>query len=438
GVTGIRMSLDLTGWNCVTDQLPVHTGGPGKHQFMNDIIILGVKAMNKYNTYSIYKACDEALGWEEALKNPVTNKKNTVQNHLKKCEYFCAKLGSQEAVDAYCNKTNNEADASQSSKKCQNTNISDDDIHISDITTKEKFKFEQLLLQMTILNEWAFQWTTNPATQEFLINLIMSREQKLKEDSIGVTLAFDKWKNVLKQHIFGSLFILSTGKVQIWEESNEFKIASKQAITIVSYFNNAIHSYFIGKLRESLIKSCQALRVWFGCRPICILLELEEYRKQNYPFDLTTYEQFGENILEFWKFASSSTRELGPLAIHLFGICINAASVADEPTDEPTNELELNKYSTDTEQDELQDIKPSSIITPDNWKNQLCDWEQMLIDEEITRSEDEEAERDNDNMEGNLLSDYIHPAINNRAKWELSDIFSLLFQKSNFMNSNDN
>ena len=94
---------------------------------------------------------------------------------------------------------------------------------------------------MTISNGWAFQWTTNPATQEFFkflnptltlpgrralsnrilntekANLIMSREQKLKEDSIGVTLAFDGWKNVLKQHIFGSLFILSTGEVQIWE-----------------------------------------------------------------------------------------------------------------------------------------------------------------------------------------------------------------------------
>ena len=101
-----------------------HTGGPGKHRFTNDIIILGVKATNKHNTYGICKACDEALGREEALKNPVTNKKNTVRNHLKKCGYFCAKLGSQEAVDAYCNKTDNEADASQSSKKRQNTNIS--------------------------------------------------------------------------------------------------------------------------------------------------------------------------------------------------------------------------------------------------------------------------------------------------------------------------
>lgn len=68
-------------------------------------------------------------------------------------------------------------------------------------------------------------------------------------------------------------------------------------------------------------------KAWFGRRPICILLELEEYRKKNYPFDSATYDQFGNNILGFWEFASSSTRELGPLAIRLFGICVNAASV---------------------------------------------------------------------------------------------------------------
>lgn len=68
-------------------------------------------------------------------------------------------------------------------------------------------------------------------------------------------------------------------------------------------------------------------KAWFGHRPICILLELEDYRKRKYSFDSTTYEQFGENVLGFWEFASSSTKELGPLALHLFGICVNAASV---------------------------------------------------------------------------------------------------------------
>ncbi|CAG8831230.1 4708_t:CDS:1, partial [Gigaspora rosea] len=97
---------------------------------------------------------------------------------------------------------------------------------VKDIATKDKLRFEWLLLQMTISNGWAFYWTTNPETKEFFkflnpainlpsrsvlsnhildaerINYIKSREQKLKEDSIGITLAFDGWKNILNQHIF--------------------------------------------------------------------------------------------------------------------------------------------------------------------------------------------------------------------------------------------
>ncbi|CAG8796916.1 12973_t:CDS:1, partial [Cetraspora pellucida] len=86
-----------------------HTGGPKMHRFTNDIIILGMKPNNKHNTYSICKACDDAFGQEDALKYTITNKKNTIQNHLKQCDHFHTKLESQEAVDAYCNNTDNEA-----------------------------------------------------------------------------------------------------------------------------------------------------------------------------------------------------------------------------------------------------------------------------------------------------------------------------------------
>ncbi|CAG8580286.1 2572_t:CDS:2, partial [Gigaspora rosea] len=36
----------------------------------------------------------------------------------------------------------------------------------------------------------------------------------------GVTLVFDRWKNVLKQHIFGSLLILSTREFLVWKTIN--------------------------------------------------------------------------------------------------------------------------------------------------------------------------------------------------------------------------
>ena len=46
------------------------------------------------------------------------------------------------------------------------------------------------------------------------------RDEKLINDQIGVVLAFDGWKNILNQHIFGSLFITSSGEILIWDASD--------------------------------------------------------------------------------------------------------------------------------------------------------------------------------------------------------------------------
>ena len=44
--------------------------------------------------------------------------------------------------------------------------------------------------------------------------------QNLKDDSVGVTLSFDGWTNVLNQNLFGSVFITSEGEVIIWKAVN--------------------------------------------------------------------------------------------------------------------------------------------------------------------------------------------------------------------------
>ncbi|CAG8514950.1 19888_t:CDS:2 [Gigaspora rosea] len=157
-----------------------HTSGLEKHRFTKDIVILGTKATNKHNTYGICKACDDALGRDEALKDTITNKKNTDLNHLKRCEYFRAKLGSQEAVNVHCNKTDNEEERTPPvSKRHDNTSDvttgnstsslaktvgskkkstnSIDNFIVRNITAKEKPKFEQLLLRMTVSNGWSFR-----------------------------------------------------------------------------------------------------------------------------------------------------------------------------------------------------------------------------------------------------------------------------------------
>ncbi|RIA93781.1 hypothetical protein C1645_735283 [Glomus cerebriforme] len=68
----------------------------------------------------------------------------------------------------------------------------------------------------------------------------------------------------------------------------------------------------------------------------------------------------------------------------------------------------------------------SNIITSEHWRQALNEWNKMLIEEEIVRMEDKEALRDNlnNNMEGDLLSEYMHLEIDKNAKWELRNLFS--------------
>ncbi|CAB4395944.1 unnamed protein product [Rhizophagus irregularis] len=68
-------------------------------------------------------------------------------------------------------------------------------------------------------------------------------------------------------------------------------------------------------------------QVWFGEIPKSILREYLTYQREIFPFDSNTYNQFNENIVDFWESAKGLAPELSQLALHLFGICVNSASV---------------------------------------------------------------------------------------------------------------
>ncbi|CAG8677084.1 6107_t:CDS:2 [Cetraspora pellucida] len=475
--------------------------------------MLGTKATNKHNTYGVCIACDDALGREEALKSSLTNKKNTTDNK--------------------------EELTSQIVKRHQNTDMS---------ATLEFFEF--LNPKLTLPSQYAL---SNHILNTEKTTLTQSREQKLKNNNIGVTLAFDEWKNILKQHIFSFLFILSTGESLIWKaidisserecmikiiskiesmineasdlgaklsaivsdsalayssarrrlrllypkiiflpcftyqcnlavgeifkESNEFKATSKQnlATTHKSSLDSLTQNSddeLVKLLHSLLLPYCEVLnklqsdtahlhevlqsfggilkmweeypdenladriilqleqsirdtwfktntdnlnftylvqfityyyKAWFERQPTCILLEFEKYRKYEYPFDRSTYKQFKGNALEFWEFASPSTKELGPLAAQLFGICVNAASV-----EQLWSELDEENNSGEDAETNISDTMA--------WESRLQEWEQILIDEETAIN-------------------YTHPAIDHRAKWELSSLFGPLFEKPSYMNS---
>lgn len=68
-------------------------------------------------------------------------------------------------------------------------------------------------------------------------------------------------------------------------------------------------------------------QVWFSELPKSILREYLSYQREIYPFDNNTYSQFNENIIDFWESAKGFAPELSQLALHLFSICVNSASV---------------------------------------------------------------------------------------------------------------
>jgi hypothetical protein len=90
---------------------------------------------------------------------------------------------------------------------------------------------------MMVSNGLLFTFLENKETQRFIApalklpgrhaisNRILSKSAKkltqsivkqAKADVIGVTAAFDGWTNVKQEHLFGVVFITSSGKTLIW------------------------------------------------------------------------------------------------------------------------------------------------------------------------------------------------------------------------------
>jgi hypothetical protein len=109
------------------------------------------------------------------------------------------------------------------------------------LSKSEEVIFERLIIRATVSAGFSLRWVENKEVQELFQFLnpalklpgrktlggrILDDEskalenemiQKLKNDSVGITLSFDGWTNVLNQNILGSVFITSEGKVIIWK-----------------------------------------------------------------------------------------------------------------------------------------------------------------------------------------------------------------------------
>uniref|UniRef100_U9USP8 DUF659 domain-containing protein n=1 Tax=Rhizophagus irregularis (strain DAOM 181602 / DAOM 197198 / MUCL 43194) TaxID=747089 RepID=U9USP8_RHIID len=127
------------------------------------------------------------------------------------------------------------------------------------LSKKDNHHFENLILLMMVSNGLSFTFLKNKETQEVfrfiapalklpgrhaISNRILSKSAKqltqsiveqAKADVIGVTAAFNGWTNVKQEHLFGVVFITSSGKTLIWG----LKTLAINGLKLMILMNNA-------------------------------------------------------------------------------------------------------------------------------------------------------------------------------------------------------
>nr|CAG8525534.1 857_t:CDS:2 [Entrophospora candida] len=66
---------------------------------------------------------------------------------------------------------------------------------------------------------------------------------------------------------------------------------------------------------------------WFNEKSTSILFEFEKYNQMKFPYSNDIFNQYKRNLLLYWSSLSRDNNELAKLACHVFGMCVNSASV---------------------------------------------------------------------------------------------------------------
>ncbi|GBC10038.1 hypothetical protein RclHR1_00930016 [Rhizophagus clarus] len=229
---------------------------------------------NKSNKYAVCRACISIIGKDEAYKLKFTNTKKECARHIKNYQNFAQKYSPQQitkllddaakdgvkskppqkrcCTESSSESSDNDNDDSILEQNKNNNNLKETsnldgitlDNYIFSLTIIQEQKLEQFLLDVTVSCGLAFQWIKDPAVKSlfnWLNPMITLPSRKVlsgrilkdatdkvstklldnaKDDLFGVILAFDGWKNMVRQHIFGIILITSTGKMIIWKAIN--------------------------------------------------------------------------------------------------------------------------------------------------------------------------------------------------------------------------
>jgi hypothetical protein len=228
--------------------------GKEKHNF-REFFYLCTPDNPKANKKAVCLSCIRKHTLSLAISKPecfVSNKALLCRNHLKKCENFASEYNESERQEIFSRKVpedekkdkekpNDEREMVKSTTSVINVKQTNLSVYVSrPLSNKDELHFENLVLRMMVSNGLSFTFLENNETREVfrfiapalklpgrhaISNRILSKSAKnltesiieqAKADVIGVTAAFDGWTNVKQEHLFGVVFITSTGKTLIW------------------------------------------------------------------------------------------------------------------------------------------------------------------------------------------------------------------------------
>ncbi|CAB5380027.1 unnamed protein product [Rhizophagus irregularis] len=201
-----------------------------------------------------------------------------------------------------------------------------------------------------------------------------------KNDLSGVTLAFDGWKNVARQHIFGIVLITSTGEMIIWK---------------------AINCGGNRGTANEIIRITQQL--------------FAELNQENIRVNGLVTDSASEN-------ASART-----------GVALPVNENEDPNASDDLNVSDDESSSEFIETD-------ANVQTESNWRSVVSRWINMLEDEsneEYDNDNESDSNDDDEELEINVtnISNLPHPARDQNSKWKLQDIFIESLGEPNYLSA---
>ncbi|CAG8662633.1 17122_t:CDS:2, partial [Cetraspora pellucida] len=241
------------------------------------------------------------------------------------------------------------------------------------------------------------------ATQKLYLELAL----KAINDNIGVLLAFDGWKNILKQNIFETVLITSSGEVLIWNVK-DISIELERTINIMFKVEKLLK-----ELKDQQIKEQPLLILSFLLYPdICLT-------RFKLPINGITYAEIGKWIIYYYCawFGNSPKKIIAKLQDY-----------QDELF--PFSKNEWNFFKGVILNVSIERLFSSIGFFHTKTRNWLSSrvldtWFSMIEDKENTNQlyyENDELDMTNSTTSQNLLNT-THSTDNQSAKWQLEDLF---------------